>query len=269
LSDGDMSQLRTARDRLCTICALATRSSQAADDSDEIETEASDSVAGGTFAFITGPAGTGKSRIIQAVTDLARRWECANIIRITATSGAAAALIRAQTCHSALGLSRRAVKQPPRTKIDEWSPVGILIVDEISMAGSQLLYRINTRLKQLKNKASATFGGVHVFAFGDFRQLPPVGDKPLYVNPLLPPAKTPARAAKQPSGTDLQMSVHGHELWAALRVGMELTVNERAKSDSEYSALLESFALNKPTPAQIATINSRVVTDSRLVVPHG
>ncbi len=50
--------------------------------------------------FLSGPAGTGKSRVINALVDFARRWKCADSLVLTATSGIASVLIQGQTYHS-------------------------------------------------------------------------------------------------------------------------------------------------------------------------
>ena len=49
------------------------------------------------------------------------------------------------------------------------------------MIGFDMLYMINKRLKEIKpDKIDIEFGGVSIILMGDFAQLPPVTDKPLY-----------------------------------------------------------------------------------------
>ena len=59
-----------------------------------------------------------------------------------------------------------------RTK---YMDLSVLIVDEVSMVGSEMLSFLYLRLQEIKcNKEP--FGGVHVILVGDLYQLRPVGD---------------------------------------------------------------------------------------------
>ena len=58
--------------------------------------------------------------------------------------------------------------------------VSLVIIDEVSMVGSNMLLEIHKRLQQIKGvTADVTFGGVSILAVGDLYQLPPVGYSPL------------------------------------------------------------------------------------------
>ena len=54
-----------------------------------------------------------------------------------------------------------------------------LIIDEISMVGSLLLYKIHNRLQEITG-SSLPFGGINILVVGDFFQIIPVGDSCLY-----------------------------------------------------------------------------------------
>ncbi|KAJ7597822.1 hypothetical protein C8J56DRAFT_773546, partial [Mycena floridula] len=56
--------------------------------------------------MLSGPGGTGKSRIINAVTDYFRQRRQENRIKLTSFTGVAARNIRGMTLHSALCLSQ-------------------------------------------------------------------------------------------------------------------------------------------------------------------
>ena len=60
----------------------------------------------------------------------------------------------------------------------------LIIIDEVSMVGLQMISHINTRLKQIL-KTTAPFGGISVLVFGDFNQLKPVDDNWIFKGPLL------------------------------------------------------------------------------------
>ena len=56
-----------------------------------------------------------------------------------------------------------------------------LIIDEISMVGRKLFGQVDRRLRQVfPRHACEAFGGCSCLLFGDFGQLPPVMDLPLY-----------------------------------------------------------------------------------------
>ena len=57
----------------------------------------------------------------------------------------------------------------------------LIIIDEVSMVGSNTLLEINKRLQQIKNvMPDVTFGGVSVLAVGDLYQLPPIAQPALF-----------------------------------------------------------------------------------------
>ena len=57
----------------------------------------------------------------------------------------------------------------------------LLIIDEVSMVGSNMLLEIDKRLQQIKGVSpDVTFGGVSILADGDLYQLPPVGQSQLF-----------------------------------------------------------------------------------------
>jgi PIF1-like helicase/Phosphoglucose isomerase len=54
-----------------------------------------------------------------------------------------------------------------------------IIIDEISMVGSLLLYKIHNRLQEITGSC-LPFGGINILVVGDFFQIIPVGDSCLY-----------------------------------------------------------------------------------------
>ena len=55
-----------------------------------------------------------------------------------------------------------------------------LIIDEMSMMGHRMIAMVDKHLRQATGLLHIPFGGISVILLGDFGQLPPVGDKPLY-----------------------------------------------------------------------------------------
>jgi hypothetical protein len=94
--------------------------------------------------FLGGSGGTGKSRVIQAFADFARRWHPTASIVVCASSGVAAVLIGGCTLHSAFGNSTRMVdSEPSSDQIIAWSEIGLLILDEFSMIQPALFTFLN------------------------------------------------------------------------------------------------------------------------------
>ena len=52
--------------------------------------------------------------------------------------------------------------------------VKVLIIDEVSMIGAELLAQIDSRLKQITGNFNDNFGGLDIVLIGDLRQLPPM-----------------------------------------------------------------------------------------------
>lgn len=127
--------------------------------------------------FITGPAGSGKSYLIEYLV----KYHGANS---TASTGLAALNVGGTTIHKWAGIG--IAQEDPEfiaEKIEKaaWSKdikrriqyCKILIIDEVSMISDKVLNCLNTVLKRLRY-SNEPFGGIQVLLFGDFLQLPPV-----------------------------------------------------------------------------------------------
>ncbi len=137
--------------------------------------------------FVSGPGGVGKTHVIKLIhSDTVKLLRLSGTIDVTvlltAPTGAAAFIIGGMTLHSALvlGTSRYGGFQPLnhdrlnslRSKL---SKLALLIIDEISMVGFNMLLEVHKRLEQIKAVMPdrSTFGGVSILAVGDLFQLPP------------------------------------------------------------------------------------------------
>ena len=133
--------------------------------------------------IVCGTAGTGKTYLISAVKQVLGA-QCV----VTATTVIAAFSINSETLHSAA--------QPPIREYRELQGDSLqrlqvrlegksfLIVDEMSMIGHKMLSSLDNRdrLRAGTGKEDIPFGGMSVILMGDFGQLPPVGDRPMYVS---------------------------------------------------------------------------------------
>lgn len=130
---------------------------------------------------MSGTAGTGKSYLIGAIAQLLND-HCI----LTGTTGMASFNICGKTLHSALQLpvhqsSQRELQGAALQRLQlQLKDKHYLIIDEMSMMGHKMLAWVDKRLRQASGKLDSPLGGFSVILFGDFGQLPPVGDRPLY-----------------------------------------------------------------------------------------
>ncbi|KIL54765.1 hypothetical protein M378DRAFT_1051766 [Amanita muscaria Koide BX008] len=131
---------------------------------------------------IIGEAGTGKSRVIQTITEAFETAGFESKLRKGAFTGIAACLIGGQTLHSLFGLNLQGnlpSEDRVRKLAESWKSVRYLIIDEYSMISRELLARLskilNIVFKHLMGEDfDLPFGGVNVILCGDFHQFPPV-----------------------------------------------------------------------------------------------
>ena len=136
----------------------------------------------GKNIFITGPGGTGKTRIIQRI--YADALDRGSKIQVCAMTGCAAVLLecKAKTIHSwsGIGLGQGdnevvVMKTMKKNGVSKrWREADILIIDEVSMMSKKIFEILNLLAKRSRRKLALPFGGLQVILSGDFFQLPPV-----------------------------------------------------------------------------------------------
>jgi ATP-dependent exoDNAse (exonuclease V) alpha subunit len=139
----------------------------------------------GKNVFLTGAAGTGKTRTINSIIEEFR--DKGKTVAVVAPTGIAALNARGKTLNSFFGFGaisfKRGVefafdswlkdnKRNRRKKLDLWG-IDVLVIDEISMVSNPMLSFIDSIMKWAKN-SSTSFGGVQLIVVGDFAQLPPI-----------------------------------------------------------------------------------------------
>lgn len=134
--------------------------------------------------LVTGPGGTGKSELIRSI--VADATEAGLTYQVCALTGCAADQLRckARTIHSwaSLGLATGSVGEvvdriyKQKQKRACWTKTDLLIIDEVSMMSAKLL-NILDLLARKSRKDTRPFGGLQLLMFGDFYQLPPVGNR--------------------------------------------------------------------------------------------
>ena len=137
----------------------------------------------GENLFITGPGGTGKTKLIHHLVN----HMIMNSIKfqVCAMTGCAAILLgcNARTLHSWSGIklaksSNSIILQNVlrnRKIMKSWKKVKVLIIDEVSMM-SKKIFELIEQIARSIHKKDEPFGGIQVIFTGDFYQLPPVGE---------------------------------------------------------------------------------------------
>ena len=148
--------------------------------------------------IVSGTAGTGKSYLIHCL-----RLLLDHHVRVAAPTGVAAFNIEGHTLHSLLSLPVKGdFKELQGEQLHQMqqslADMEYLIIDEMSMVGRKFLGQVDQRLRQVfPHRADTLFGGCSCLLFGDFGQLPPVMDLPLYTTVSRSPLSDAGSAAYQ------------------------------------------------------------------------
>jgi len=189
--------------------------------------------------FLTGAGGSGKTRVINAVLAYAKGF-CKELhyvfdkqmIVVTAMTGVAATLINGETLHTAAKFYNKTITTD---HIQELANARLVIIDEISFATSADLQKLNDKLQRLKQTINQKYGDLHIVFTGDFSQLEPVSDYPIYYE-------------------------SNCALWHDwVNCFVELTGQHRFKDDPAFGAIMKRIREGCPTENDINILNSRVL----------
>jgi ATP-dependent DNA helicase PIF1 len=142
---------------------------------------------------VDGSAGCGKSYVLNVLcgrlSQMTRERGLPNPVLRAAPTGVVASEIQGRTLHSLLrlpvqkGTSFDALTGAALSQLQlTFRNIRYLVIDEKSMVGLATMGMISNRLIQAcpDARAGERFGGISIILLGDFNQLPPVFDKPLY-----------------------------------------------------------------------------------------
>ena len=211
--------------------------------------------------FLSGPGGVGKSHVIKLIhTDTRKLLPLSNTIKptdctvlLTAPTGVAAFNINGMTVHSALllGVSKygnsaeHLTSDKLNTLRSKLENLTLIIIDEISMVGSDMLLTIHKRLEDIKgvHGEDVFFGNVCILAVGDLYQLPPIGQPQIY----------------QPARRNPLASI-GCSLWKDRFMLHELDEVMRQRDDQSFAELLCRVRVGECTPDDIEILKSREIS---------
>nr|XP_029715803.1 uncharacterized protein LOC109402861 [Aedes albopictus] len=200
--------------------------------------------------FFTGPAGCGKTFTLRILMETVNRFSQAhnsqsNAYVACASTGKAAVAIGGTTVHSAfrITMSRRQSSklsfEARQLYRNAFANVKVIIVDETSMLGADVLNTVHARLQEITGNYDDPFGGMSIVFCGDLRQLPPVNARPVF----------------KPSAN----SMHGAVLWQSLEFYPLVQVMRQA--NVEFSSILTKIGNGEQlSPEEIRLIESRFRT---------
>jgi len=202
---------------------------------------------GGSFTFITGRAGTGKSTLLHhfcGTTSL--------IAPVLAPTGVAALNVGGETIHRffrfAPGITVAEARKKGASARDPemYRRAEVLVIDEISMVRADLLDCMDQFLRAAR-KDKSPFGGLRIVAIGDLYQLPPV-----------------VTAAERGAFTESYASPY----FFASRIMQELLADEKIafielekvyrQTDATFISLLNAIRNRSATYDDLARLNARV-----------
>lgn len=215
--------------------------------------------------FIHGGPGVGKT---WTINEMKKKMDSIHLKHIsTAFTGVAASLLTGgETIHSLFhipvgkkaeyyinnNLCDKAFRKLHETFFD----CSCIIIDEISMVGSGMLYKIHKRLQEVM-KNNKPFGGKNIIAVGDFFQMVPVGDSCLYqdiIKYLIAPSNK--KKNKEISNNKITLNEickRGADLFTRFTL-INLKTQVRASEDIQQMHTLEC----------LRSFNDNQVTDSLL-----
>ena len=201
-----------------------------------------------------GGAGAGKSTVINVIAlwfqkILQQEGDSIDEPYVLKTSftGCAAANIEGLTLSSAFGLpfgnKHFSLSDKVRDqKIRLMKNLKLLIIDEISMVKADMLYQLDLRLQEVKEKIGTPFGGVSVIAFGDLMQLAPTIGRYVF---------------QEPANPDFHITHRLDERWQMFS-SILLEKNHRQGKDKLYADLLNRVRVGEQTEEDLELLTSRV-----------
>ncbi len=206
--------------------------------------------------ILHGGAGSGKSNVIRIVS----RW-AEKILRkagdhpnkprvlLTAPTGTAASIIGGTTLHSAFSFSFGDDLKPlSDKKLDDLrctlSDVKLVIVDEISMMRSDMLYQLHVRLCEIF-QCKELFGNRSLLLVGDLLQLQPVRGSYIFQPPHSPRYK-PYHTVT-PLWEEFQVAVLNH--------------NHRQGEAGFWADSLNRFRIGEVSDSDLAMLTNKVISE--------
>ena len=198
--------------------------------------------------FLTGAAGSGKSRVIQSSREFCHHF-CKltgfpfdkNSVYITATIGSAASLLGGDTTDGSVHLMKK--RRLTDFEKDEFNNCYLLIVDELSYFSKDKLIKMDKQLRTLMREPSQPYGGLNIVFVGDFHQIEAFSGDVIYKNWFT-------------------------QWHSVVNCVLTLQNDHRFEKDPEYGHLLKRLREGKFTKEDVDTINTRWLGDPNVQLPQ-
>ena len=203
------------------------------------------------ITLIQGPAGSGKTTVLDLILEYCREY-CSLIeqpftsqtIVVTALTGVAATLLLGDTTSRSCYLNCKEKTISCIEFIERWKDTRLLLIDEVSFMSKDQVEKLHRNLCILKDRFGAKFGGLHVVFSGDFQQLEPVQQAPLY-------------------------ETYCAYFEDSINVFIELNGSYRFSEDPEWGGINARFSVGEPTVNDIMMINKTCLVKGGTVLPEG
>ena len=110
------------------------------------------------------------------------------------------------------------------------------------MVSCDQLYKLDMRLREVKQQPGKVFRGVAVFVFGDLLQLKPCQARFIF---------------EEPRCTDYHLGFYSAPLWQSFQV-INLVENHRQEGDRDYANLLNRIRIGQVTQDDLDILRTRI-----------
>lgn len=192
----------------------------------------------GQSALLTGPAGSGKTYVLNAF--IARARAVGKKVAVTATTGLAATHLNGSTIHSWSGigihdtLTAKYHESLSDSRLNTIKQTDILVIDEISMLHDFRLDLVDQLLRKIRAN-DQPFGGIQVVLCGDFFQLPPIN-----------------RAGNRPGSFVVSSNV-----WQELQPAICYLNEQHRQDDTQFLSVLNALRDNRIDQDHVEILQSR------------
>jgi DNA replication protein DnaC len=208
---------------------------------------------GAPFMMVHGGAGSGKSTLINVISQHFHHimlrdgddLDCPYVL-LSAYTGTAAANVDGQTLHTLFSFNFGAGFMSLSDKMrDEkrnlYKNVKILIIDEISLVDSDMLYKIDLRLREI-TQLGVPLGNIAIFVLGDLMQMCPISGRFIFL---------------EPRNIQFFLTSEMDPLWSKFEC-INLEINHRQGEDKDYADMLNRIRVGKQTSEDIQKLKERV-----------
>ncbi|MFA6194514.1 MAG: PIF1 family DEAD/DEAH box helicase [Patescibacteria group bacterium] len=204
------------------------------------QSEALDILKAGHNVLLTGPAGSGKTFLLNKYIAYLKDKKIG--VAITASTGIAATYIGGRTIHSWAGigikdsLSSKDIHNLTKRAYlkKQFEKVSVLVIDEISMLHAHRLDMVDKVCQAFKDNY-LPFGGIQIVMSGDFFQLPPIS----------------------PGGGEAEF-VYKADVWAEMDLRVCYLDEQHRQKDKKMTKVLKSLRQDTVGPEIVGLLKERM-----------